>query len=70
MRSVIVMGHCQGIISHPDIIIFSRTVRTTGTNFRIEIFSFIIDFRGAPLIKLISNIKLDNIFLPDLRETE
>ena len=30
---IIVMGHCQGVISHPDIDIFSRTASTTVTPF-------------------------------------
>ena len=42
-----VMGHRQGIISHPDIIIFSRTVRTTGTTSWVVIFSFIINLSCA-----------------------
>ena len=60
MRSVIVMGHCQGVISHPDILIFSRTASTTGTVFIITPFdySFFINFRGALILCEIS----ENIF--------
>ena len=48
------MGHCQGVISHPDIVIFSRTASTTGTVFTFEWtvfdFSFFINFRGAMIL--------------------
>ena len=46
------MGHCQGVISHPDILIFSRTASTTGTVFIISPFefSFFINFRGALIL--------------------
>ena len=50
MRSVIVMGHCQGVIIHPDIVIFSRTASTTGTMFTPFEFSFFINFRGALIL--------------------
>ena len=51
MRSVIVMGHCQGVIIHPDIVIFSRTASTTGTEFIITpYFSFFSNFSSALIL--------------------
>ena len=53
------MGHCQGVISHPDIVIFSRTASTTGTVFIFIVFdfSFFINFRGALIL---CEVKLRN----------
>ena len=60
------MGHCQGVISHPDIVIFSRTASTTGTDFIITPFdfSFFINFRGAMILcemKFRKNIPCFNV---------
>ena len=48
----LMMGHFQGVISLPDIVIFSRTVGTTGSVFIIKIFnlSFFIYFSGALIL--------------------
>ena len=49
---ILVMGYCQGVISHPDIVIFYRTASTTGTVFLFTVFdfSFFINFRGALIL--------------------
>ena len=48
----LMMGYFQGVISQPDIVIFSRTVGTTGSVFIIKIFniSFFIYFSGALIL--------------------
>ena len=48
--SIKVTGHCQGIISHPDIIIFCRTVRTTVTPLALSsnVMARLVDLGGAP----------------------
>ena len=46
---LLMMGHFQGVISQPELVIFFGTVGTTGSAFIIIIFnlSFFIYFSGA-----------------------
>ena len=45
---ILVMGHCQGVISHPVIVIFSWTASTTVAS--IYCISRSINFRGALIL--------------------
>ena len=45
----LMMGHFQGVISQPDIVIFSRTVGTTGSVIIINL-SFFIYFSWALIL--------------------
>ena len=51
MRSVIVMGQCQGVISHPDIIIFCRTASTAVTSFVWDILRILVNFSSTLVLK-------------------
>ena len=44
------MGHCQGIISHPAIIVFSRTARTTVAPLALfsNVLARLVHLSGAP----------------------